>query len=120
VKIESLSIENFRCFGPKPTKIDFETGVTAFVGGNGSGKTAAFQALSRLCGVTAAQRTVRRQDFHLAVNQQELESGGSLSIDAIFSFPELDDLDEDALEDAVPEFFFKWQPPDRAIPLRSG
>jgi predicted ATP-dependent endonuclease of OLD family len=69
VKIESLSIENFRCFGPKPTKIDFETGVTAFVGGNGSGKTAAFQALSRLCGVTEAQRTVRRQDFHLAVNR---------------------------------------------------
>src|ERR1043165_9839409 len=85
LKIENVSIRNFRCFGRRGTKIKLEnalpstltvTGqpaprrrppprgyVASFVGGNGSGKTAVFQALSRVFGVTPAQRTVRRQDF---------------------------------------------------------
>jgi predicted ATP-dependent endonuclease of OLD family len=114
MKIESISIRNFRCFGPRPRKIDFETGVTGFVGGNGSGKTAAFQALSRLFGVTTVHRTVSRRDFHLAADQQELASGANLSIETIFSFPELEGLDEDAAEEGVPEDFCKWQPLPRA------
>ena len=118
LKIESISIGNFRCFGPRPRKIDFETGVTAFVGGNGSGKTAAFQALSRLFGVTMGQRAVRRHDFHLSADQHELKSGTNLSIEAIFSFPELDGLEEDAVEDAVPELFLQMAASAPGAPLK--
>lgn len=69
MKLESISIQNFRCFGPNATNIAVEPGLTAFVGGNGSGKTAVFQAISRLFGITNSQRTVRRQDFHLSTDQ---------------------------------------------------
>jgi len=54
MKIDKVTLQNFRCFGPRGTKIRFQSGVTVFVGANGSGKTAAFQALSRLFGVTSA------------------------------------------------------------------
>ncbi|BCA79056.1 AAA family ATPase [Desulfuromonas sp. AOP6] len=107
MKIEKVLIKNFRCFGPRGTKIKLERCVTAFVGGNGSGKTTAFQALLRLFGVTPTQRNVRRQDFHLPADQQELQSGAILSIEVFFSFPEVEGLDEDAAEDAVPEFFLQ-------------
>jgi putative ATP-dependent endonuclease of the OLD family len=119
MKIESISLENFRCFGPGRTKIDFESGITAFVGGNGSGKTAVFQAVSRLFGVTTGQRTVRRRDFHLPPNQQELQSGASLSIEAVFSFPELEGLDEEEIEDAVPEFFLQMRASAPGAPLKA-
>lgn len=119
MKIEQVSIKNFRCFGPRGTKIKLESGVTAFVGGNGSGKTAVFQALSRLFGITPAQRAVRRQDFHLQVNQQELQPGASLSIEVVFSFPELDGLDEDEAEDAVPEFFLQMAASGPGAPLKA-
>lgn len=58
MKIETLHLEYFRCFGPDGSQIKFDQGLTAFVGGNGSGKTTAFQALSRLFGVSSRQRSV--------------------------------------------------------------
>lgn len=119
MKIEKVYIKNFRCFGPRGVKIKLESCVTAFVGGNGSGKTAVFQALSRLFGVTPAQRTVRRQDFHLSANQQELQTGATLSIEVFFSFPELEGLDEDAATDAVPEFFLQMAASAPGAPLKA-
>lgn len=119
MKIEKVSIRNFRCFDPKGTKIKLESDVTAFVGGNGCGKTAAFQALSRLFGITPAQRTVRRQDFHLPADQQELPSGATLSIEVLFSFPELGGIDADAAEDAVPEFFLQMAASAPGAPLKA-
>ena len=119
MKIESLSIQNFRCFGPDRTKINLDSVVTVFVGGNGSGKTAVFQALSRLFGVTTGQRTVRRRDFHLPADQQELQTGASLSVEVILSFPELEGLDDDAIEDAVAEFFLQMAASERGAPLKA-
>lgn len=119
MKIEKVFIKNFRCFGPKGTTLRLESCVTAFVGGNGCGKTAAFQALSRLFGITPAQRTVRRQDFHLPANQQELRSGATLSIEVVFFFPELEGLDEEAAEDAVPEFFLQMAASAPGAPLKA-
>jgi putative ATP-dependent endonuclease of the OLD family len=119
MKIEKVSIKNFRCFGPRGTKIKLESGVTAFVGGNGSGKTAVFQALSRLFGITPAQRTVRRRDFYLPADQHELQSGATLSLEVLFSFPELGSLDEDAAEDAVPEFFLQMAASAPGAPLKA-
>jgi putative ATP-dependent endonuclease of OLD family len=118
VKLESISIKNFRCFGVLARKIVFEPGVTTFVGGNGSGKTAVFQALSRLFGVTTGQRLVRRQDFHVRPNEVELPSGTSLFIECIFAFPELEGLDEDEVDDAVPEFFLQMAASAPGEPLK--
>lgn len=119
MKIEKVLIKNFRCFGPRGTVIELENGITAFVGGNGSGKTATFQALSRLFGITPTQRAVRRQDFHLSARQQELPSGTTLSIEVVFVFPELEDLDDDAADDAVPEFFLQMAASAPGAPLKA-
>lgn len=104
MKIESIILSNFRCFGPEPVKLDLEQNVTAFVGNNGSGKTAVFMAFARLFGTSATQRALRKSDFHIAGDQDSLASETELAIDCVLSFPELDgDDDEDT--DAVPEAF---------------
>lgn len=118
MKIESVSLKGFRCFGPNGTTIAFENSVTALVGGNGAGKTALLQALSRLFGVMPAQRTVRQRDFHLPPDQQELQSGANLSIDVILSFPELAGMDGDAVGAAVPEFFLQMAASEPGAPLK--
>ena len=93
--------------------------LTALIGGNGSGKTAVFQALTRLFGVTGAERFIRRRDFHSPADQQELESGTSLVIDVILSFPELQDLDDDEVDEAVPEFFLQMAASAPGEPLKA-
>jgi len=118
MKIEKLAIKNFRCFGPGGATIRLRRCLTAFVGNNGSGKTAAFQALSRLFGVTPGQRSVRKQDFHLPANRQELQSGATLSVEVILGFPELEGLDEDEAADAVPEFFLQMAASAPGAPLK--
>ncbi len=105
MKIETLKLENFRCFGPKAKTVSLETGLTALVGGNGAGKTALLQALARLFGVSSSQRQIQTRDFHVRTGETELVSGSKLSIECILSFPELDGLDEDVAADAVPDFF---------------
>ncbi len=119
MKVERVTLKNFRCFGPQGTKIRLQSAVTAFVGANGSGKTAAFQALSRLFGVTPAHRAVRRRDFHVPADQQELHSEATLSIEVLFSFPELEGLDEDEAEEAVPEFFLQMAASAPSAPLKA-
>jgi putative ATP-dependent endonuclease of OLD family len=101
--IERLTLFDFRCFGPEPTSIDFASGLTAFVGTNGSGKTAVMLALQRMFGVTADQRRVRRQDFHVPASEETAPQTRSLWLEALLAFPELDDETED--NSAVPEFF---------------
>lgn len=105
MKIETLTIRNFRCFGPDPETLKLGTGVTALVGGNGAGKTAALQALARLFGVSPSQRQIRKRDFHLGPAETGLASGATLSIECVLSFPELDGFDEDEAADAVPVVF---------------
>lgn len=118
MKIEGVSIKNFRCFGPNARRVRFEPSVTAFVGNNGSGKTAAFQALSRLFGVTSGQRLVRRQDFHVGVDQDELPTGTMLFVECILVFPELEGLEPDAYSEAVPEFFLQMAASAPGEPLK--
>lgn len=105
MKIEHIRIRNFRCFGPEWTTINLNSSVTVCVGGNGSGKTAAFQAMSRLFGVSRAERTVHRRDFHIPLDQEELQSDSELAVEALFSFPELKGPAQEGATDAVPEFF---------------
>jgi len=111
MKIENIKLRNFRCFGPEWTELDLQEQVTAFVGSNGSGKTALFQALSRLFGITRPERSVTKRDFHITRAEEELPDGRSLEIECLLGFPELenDENEEDHAEDedasAVPDFF---------------
>ena len=63
--IESLVLQNFRCFGNQRTVIPLGPELTPFIGSNGAGKTAACQALQRLFGITNDERTIRIDDFHV-------------------------------------------------------
>lgn len=108
--IERVVIENFRCFGPEPTTLRLQQNLTAFVGTNGAGKTAAMQALLRLFGVVPDHRRLRRQDFHIPADEEEAPATRDLVIEAILAFPELDKGGAEAR--AVPEFFHQMAADD--------
>src|SRR3954447_18707257 len=89
MRIESISIAGFRSFGPTPHRVSLAGDLTAIVGPNASGKTALLQALSKLFGVTRAQRTVHRSDFHLPPDVEPGDrTARSLFIDVIIGLPE--------------------------------
>jgi putative ATP-dependent endonuclease of OLD family len=90
VRIQTITIQGFRCFGPKPHEIEINGDLTAIVGPNASGKTAVLQALCKMFGITGAQRTVRRSDFHLAPGvPPDDRSPRSLMIEVTLALPEL-------------------------------
>ncbi len=65
-------------------------GLTGIVGPNASGKTALLQALTKLFGISRAQRTIYRADFHLpADTPPDDRSTRELFIDVVISLPEL-------------------------------
>jgi len=103
MNINRLTIKNFRCFGPVPEAIDLDF-FTAFIGANGSGKSAILLALSRLFGISQAERRLQPEDFHVPHNADP----GSvdkieLFIEAQIEFPEL--LFGDENDSGVPECF---------------
>lgn len=108
--IETVVLENFKCFGPGRTAIDLGPDLTAFIGTNGTGKTAACEALLRLFGITGQDRAVRVEDFHVPVDEAEVPTSRELTIEAVLAFPELDyddqvaddpDDEDDAEDEAV-------------------
>ena len=107
MKIEKVSIKNFRCFGPRGTKIKLESGVTAFVGGNGSGKTAVFQALSRLFGLRLRSAPYAAGLLTCLPTSRSFSRGRPCRSRCSSRFRRWEGLDEDAAEDAVPEFFLQ-------------
>lgn len=88
--IEKVVVDNFKCFGPGRSTVRLDAGLTTFIGVNGSGKTAACQALLRLFGITGQERTVRRDDFHVPADEASAPAGRELTIEAVLAFPELD------------------------------
>jgi putative ATP-dependent endonuclease of OLD family len=88
--IESITLKNFQCYGDTPTAIRLSD-LTALIGTNGAGKTAALQVLSRIFGATAGQRGLRRSDFHVPPRKkgEAPPASISLTIDLRLSFPEL-------------------------------
>lgn len=100
--IERLELENFRCFGPQRTQVTLDPSLVAFVGDNGTGKTALMQALQRMFGIASEQRRIRKQDFHVPCDEIERPAARTFVIEAIIGFPE---LDADAENVAVPAFF---------------
>jgi len=88
--IENIVVSNFRCFSETPVTVSLEPDLTCFVGNNGSGKTTLIVALKRLFGSTREDRTITRDDFYLAPDEDHQSiNGRELYIEAIFSFPEL-------------------------------
>jgi DNA repair exonuclease SbcCD ATPase subunit len=60
MKIQSLTIEGFQCFGDEPTSIDFDD-LTALIGSNGCGKSAALTGLTRLFGTSHSEKRGQRR-----------------------------------------------------------
>ena len=90
MKITSMTLRNFRCFGDCPSTVELAEDITALVGANGSGKTAFLTALTRLFGTTQNMRTIRRPDFHVAPGATTDDpSSVELSIEVTVKFPEL-------------------------------
>lgn len=89
--IERVVLDNFKCFGPGRATVRLDHGLTAFIGANGSGKTAVCEALLRLFGITGQERTVRVGDFHVPAEEVSAPTTRELTIEAVLAFPELDD-----------------------------
>lgn len=92
MRIESVVLSGFRCFGPDPIRVPISAEITTIVGPNAAGKTALLHALSKLFGVTRAQRTVLKSDFHLGSDDDpEDRESKHLFIDVLIGLPELID-----------------------------
>lgn len=104
--LERLTLTNFQCFGTRPTTIHFDQQLTAMLGSNATGKTAACQALLRLFSIVGDQRRIRLEDFHVPDDEDETPPTRSLTIEVVFRFPELAvDAGAETVLSSVPEFF---------------
>ncbi|EHL9870420.1 AAA family ATPase, partial [Salmonella enterica subsp. enterica serovar Typhimurium] len=89
MKLHSIRISNFQSFGAEPIELTLEN-ITYLIGPNGSGKTAALQALCRLFAFDPSLRRIQRSDFHVPHDEQEAPEERQLWIEADFVFPELE------------------------------
>ena len=90
MKLERATLQNFQCFGDTPSTVSLAD-LTALIGANGTGKTAALQALSRIFGVTPGVRGLQRTDFHIPPLQKGEAPPKTISlvIDLRLGFPKL-------------------------------
>ncbi|MDQ9128631.1 AAA family ATPase [Serratia fonticola] len=88
MKLEKIRLSCFQSFGHGPTEIGLED-ITYLIGPNGSGKTAALQAVCRLFAFDPALRRVQRSDFHVPFDEEEVPPERQLWVEADFLFPEL-------------------------------
>lgn len=90
MKLQTIRLSNFQSFGPTQTEVTFEE-ITYLIGPNGSGKTAALQALCRLFAFDPSLRRVIRSDFHVPFTETAPPAERQLWIETDFLFPELRD-----------------------------
>lgn len=95
MKLQTIRLSNFQSFGAAPTEIRLEE-ITYLIGPNGSGKTAALQALCRLFAFDPSLRRILRSDFHVPFNEAAPPAERQLWIEADFLFPELGDDDDNS------------------------
>jgi putative ATP-dependent endonuclease of OLD family len=67
--ISQIIVKGFRSFSYEGSTINVKNKLNAFIGLNSSGKTAALEALTKIFGSTAAERDIRRQDFHISQDE---------------------------------------------------
>ncbi len=101
MKLQSLRLSNFQSFGLVPTDLTFDK-ITYLIGPNGSGKTAALQALCRLFAFDPSLRRLQRSDFHVPHVEVEVPEERKLWIEADFLFPEL--INEEDSNTVAPHF----------------
>ncbi|MFZ1752706.1 MAG: AAA family ATPase [Caldilineaceae bacterium] len=94
MKLHTIRLSNFQSFGEGPVELVLED-ITYLIGPNGSGKTAALQALCRLFAFDPSLRRVQRSDFHVPFDEDTAPDERQLWIEADFLFPELAE-DEDS------------------------
>lgn len=111
--ISDVTVKGFRCFGPTPTTVGLDGGLTVFIGDNGSGKTTLMLALLRVLG--PGRQSIVRQDFHVPPSEIDAPSKRTLSIELRLVFPELAEDGNDI--PAVPEFFHQMTVDDDGAPL---
>lgn len=95
MKLQSLRLSNFHSFGVEPTELTLED-ITYLIGPNGSGKTAALQALCRMFAFDPSLRRIHRSDFHVPHNEQEPPQERTLWVEADFVFPELNEEEDNS------------------------
>jgi predicted ATP-dependent endonuclease of OLD family len=95
MKLQTIRLSNFQSFGPVPTEIRLEE-ITYLIGPNGSGKTAALQALCRLFAFDPSLRRILRSDYHVLFDEAAPPAERQLWIEADFLFPELGDDDDNS------------------------
>ncbi|MGQ7262919.1 ATP-dependent nuclease [Vreelandella sp. V005] len=88
MQLQSIRLSNFQSFGIQATELALEE-ITYLIGPNGSGKTAALQALCRLFAFDPSLRRVLRSDFHVPFDEENVPEERQLWIEADFIFPEL-------------------------------
>lgn len=93
MKLQTIRLSNFQSFGAQPTELGLDE-ITYLIGPNGSGKTAALQALCRLFAFDPSLRRILRSDFHVPFDEENVPEERQLWIEADFVFPELAE-DED-------------------------
>lgn len=101
MKLDKLRISHFQSYGSTPTELSFDD-LTFLIGPNGSGKTAALQALCRMFAFDPSLRRIKKSDFHVPCNETEHPEERTLWIEADFLFPE---LHEEADSTTVPPHF---------------
>lgn len=102
MKLATLRLTNFQCFGPETQEISFEDSTTMIIGPNGSGKTAILQALSRMFDASPSRRRVKVDDFHVGVEEKEPPEERNFTIEADFLLPEAGD---DSKSNTIPPCF---------------
>jgi len=103
MRIKSLTLQGFQCFGPTPAVVEFDS-LTTVIGSNGCGKSAVLEALCRLFGVTSAGRQLHKSDFHIPIGKRHEDFDMlSLLIEVVLDLPEL--AEENPKSRAIPECF---------------
>lgn len=95
MKLQTIRLSNFQSFGETPTEVALED-ITYLIGPNGSGKTAALQALCRLFAFDPSLRRILRSDFYVPFNETAPPAERQLWIEADFLFPELSEDEENS------------------------
>lgn len=95
MKLQTVRLSNFQSFGAEPTELGLEE-ITYLIGPNGSGKTAALQALCRLFAFDPSLRRILRSDFHVPFDEDNAPEERQLWIEADFLFLELGKADDNS------------------------
>tara|TARA_R110002050_G_scaffold299018_2_gene463567 strand:- start:1845 stop:3824 length:1980 start_codon:yes stop_codon:yes gene_type:complete len=97
--ISKITIKGFRAFDSDGISINLINKLNAFIGLNSTGKTAALEALTKVFGITKAERDIIKQDFHVS-HDEDIDSidEKSLSVEVKMNF-------NDSEKESIPHFF---------------